>query len=229
MASVSSALPTLFRWAFAVLTVLFGLAALAICIALIVNPHLPPGTQFGPITLDLGGQPGTLALRPVGADSNLVATLFRGTITLAINQAGGLIEVIKHYGLPLVLLETLFLMALFELLRRLFRNVSRGESFSPATIRLVQFVGGLLIVFSIVLAFAENVFANAAFAYLASHAVITVSGTAVHLPQPGFHLFPHPHGIPFGSPLFFSGLLVLALSEVFRQGLALKKDSELTI
>ena len=35
--------------------------------------------------------------------------------------------------------------------------------------------------------------------------------------------------IPFGSPLFFSSLLVLALSEVFRQGLALKDENALTI
>ena len=48
----------------------------------------------------------------------------------------------KHYGLPLWLLHVMFLAALFELLRRLFRNVGRGDSFSPGTIRLVQAVAG---------------------------------------------------------------------------------------
>jgi len=38
--------------------------------------------------------------------------------------------------------------------------------------------------------------------------------------------FPHSQG---GSPIFFSGLLVLALSEVFRQGLALKSEHDLTV
>jgi hypothetical protein len=34
---------------------------------------------------------------------------------------------------------------------------------------------------------------------------------------------------PFGSPEFLAGLLVLALAEVFRQGLALQRDSDLTV
>ena len=42
-------------------------------------------------------------------------------------------------------------------------------------------------------------------------------------------MFPSDGGFLFGSPLFFSGLLVLALSEVFRQGLALKDENALTI
>jgi hypothetical protein len=228
MAASVSVLPTLFRWAFTVMTVICALGALAVTIVLLINPHLPPGAHFGPVAIDTMGQPGSFALRPAGADSNLIVSAFRGNLTFAINQAGGMIEVLKRYGLPVVLLRTLFLVALFELLRRLFRNVGRGESFTPETIRLVQYVGGLMIVFSFVLAFAEHIFAGAAFSYFASHTVITVSGTAVHLPQSGYGWSPRLHNILFG-PYFFTGLLVLALSEVFRQGLALKKDSELTI
>jgi hypothetical protein len=228
MAASVSFLPKIFRWAFTVFAVLSGIGALAICVVLLVNPHLPPGAHFGPITTNMLGQPGTLALRPAGADSNLMITALRGNLTFAINQAGGMIEVLKHYGLPVVLLDMLFLVALFELLRRLFRNVGRGESFTPETIRLVQYVGGLLIVFSFVVAIAKHIFVDEAFSYFASHAVITISGTAVQIPG-GHGMIPHPHVFTFDGSYFFSGLLVLALSEVFRQGLALKKDSELTI
>jgi hypothetical protein len=107
--------------------------------------------------------------------------------------------------------------------------VGRGESFTRGTIRLVQGVGGLLILFSFVLSFGEGLFFYNLFTYLAQHAVITISGTPVHFPAPHREIFLRADGFPFGSPMFFSGLLVLALSEVFRQGLALKDENALTI
>ena len=66
------------------------------------------------------------------------------------------------------------------------------------------------------------------FDYLMEHTQLVISGTAVQLPAAdrppalGFQS-------PFGSAEFLAGLLVLALSEVFRQGLALQRDNELTI
>jgi hypothetical protein len=96
-------------------------------------------------------------------------------------------------------------------------------------VRLVQIVGFTLIVYSLVSAMAENWFMHAAYAYLAQHATVTISGTPLHLPAARGMDFPHINGFPFGSPVFFSGLLVLALSEVFRQGLALKSEHDLTV
>ncbi|RPH53276.1 MAG: DUF2975 domain-containing protein, partial [Acidobacteria bacterium] len=53
------------------------------------------------------------------------------------------------------------------------------------------------------------------------------SGTSVRLPPAAnTQLLVR---FPFGSPVFLSGLLVLALAEVFRQGLALQRESDLTI
>jgi hypothetical protein len=229
MASVSGVLPKIFRWVFTVLAGLMALGAIAICLVMVCNPHLPAGTHFGPSDVDFLGQPGSVELRATGGDSNFIVTAFRGSVTLFVGKAGSLIEVIKHYGLPFVLLRVIFLAAVFELLRRLFRNVGRGESFSQDTVRLVQILGGVLIAFSFILSFAGGLFAHAVYAYIAQNAVITISGTAVHLPSSRYAMFPRGDGFPFGSPLFFTGLLVLALSEVFRQGVALKKENELTI
>jgi hypothetical protein len=235
MASVTGTLPTIFRWVFTVLAALCAFAALVICVAILINPHLPAGTTIGPVDGDFIGQPGSIDFHPAGGDFDLTATAFRGTISLFVHQAGGLIEVIKHYGLPVVLTQMAFLTVLFELLRRLFRNVGRGESFNQGTVRLVQILGGILIVFSFVLSAVEGLFAIAVFTYFSQHAVITISGAPIHWPagampwrHHGFYL-PRGDGFPFGSPMFFSGLLVLALSEVFRQGVALKKENELTI
>ena len=160
MASVSGILPRIFRWVFLVLTILFALSAVIIVIVMLVDPHMPPGVHLGPAQFDLAGHSGTVLLRADGSDSNFSVTAFGGNVSLAVEKAGGLVELLKHYGLPLILLKMIFLAALFELLRRLFRNVGRGESFTRDTIRLVQAVGGLLILFSFGLAFAEGLFST---------------------------------------------------------------------
>lgn len=229
MAASVSVLPKVFRWVFLVFEVLFIAGAACICLALLIDPHLPPGTHFGPIAIDFGGQPGTVVLAPAGNDSNFTLTALRGSVTFLIRQAGGLIEVLKHYGLPVVLLQTAFFAVLFDLLRRLFRDVGRGESFSNKTVQLVQGIAATLLVYSVVSAIAETWFMHAAYSYFADHAQVTISGTTVHLPSPRHLGFPGFHGFPFGSPVFLSGLLVLALSEVFRQGVALKSENDLTV
>ena len=114
MAQVSM-LPKIFRWVFTVLVVLASLGALAILVIILVNPHLPPGVHFGPVTTDLGGQPVTVLLRPANGDFDFQATAFRGTITFFVGKAGGLLETMKRYGMPLMFLRALFLIALFEL------------------------------------------------------------------------------------------------------------------
>jgi Protein of unknown function (DUF2975) len=224
-----SVLPKLFHWLFAFLEFVFVLGVVVICAALLVNPKLPAGTHFGPMQVDLMGQPGTLTLRPVGGDSDFTVTALRGSLNLLVKGAGGLIEVAKQYGLPLILIKSLFLAVLFELLRRLFRNVGRGESFTRQTVSLVQIIGGSLLLYSLVTAVSERCFFHAVFNYVALHSVLTISGTELHLPQMHGSPMPGLSGNLFDSPIFFSGLLVLALSEVFRQGLALKNENDLTV
>jgi hypothetical protein len=245
--AASSFLPTAFRWVFTVLEVLAGLAAVCLIIVTLVNPSLPPGAKFGPVEGQFLDQPASMALHaPATGEGNseFVATIFDGKVTLRTKEAAGFIELLKEYGLPTLLVYAIFLAALFDVLRRLFRNVGRGQSFTPQSVQLVQIVGGSLIAFSILSGIAESWFAHAAYSYLAGHTDITISGTLVHLPPPagedGFR-YGHPSGSGFWSnhdgihfdhlfgTTFWCGLLVLALAEVFRQGLALKRDNELTV
>jgi hypothetical protein len=227
---MSRSLPTLFRIVFAVLAVLAACAAIGLLTVMLVDPTLPSDAQFGPVHGDLLGQPATLAIEPATGDRGepiLRASAFSGNVTLVVDEAAGAIERLKTYGLPLLLIRALFLAALFELLRRLFRNVGRGESFTPQSVRLVQIVGGALVAFSVVAALGETWFAHAMYGYLSGHTQIAVSGTSVQLPPAGkFSLHGH---FPFRGAVFFCGLLVLALAEVFRQGLALQRDSDLTV
>jgi hypothetical protein len=87
--------------------------------------------------------------------------------------------------------------------------------------------GGALVVFSFFAAIGDSWFAHAMYGYLSEHTQIAVSGTFVQLP-PAANFSLHGH-FPFRGPVFFCGLLVLALAEVFRQGLVLQRDSDLTV
>jgi Protein of unknown function (DUF2975) len=224
-------LPKLFRVAFAVLAVLAALFAVCIMVAMLVDPELPSDTRLGPVNGEFLGQPASFAVHP-GSDGHAEPALelraFGGNVAMTVNRAAGAVRLFNAYGLPVLLVHALFFAALFELLRRLFRNVCRGESFSPQSVRLVQIVGGSFIVFAFVSAVAESWLAYAMYDYLMQNTQFAISGTPVQLPpadRPPWLGFESP----FGSPEFLVGLLVLALSEVFRQGLALQRDNELTI
>lgn len=227
---MSHFLPRLFRWVFTGLAVLTALAAVVLIAVILVDPTLPPDARFGPVHGQLMGQPATLALQPHASGQGepaLSARAFNGNVTMTVDKPAGAIELLKRYGLPLLLIYAVFFAALFELLRRLFRNVGRGESFTPQSVRLVQVVGGALIIFSLISAVGESWFAHAMYAYLTEHTQFAISGTSVRLPPAeNTQLVAR---LPFGSPVFLSGLLVLALAEVFRQGLALQRESDLTV
>ncbi|HUO99271.1 MAG TPA: DUF2975 domain-containing protein [Rhizomicrobium sp.] len=236
-------LPKVLRWMFAILSVLSAIAAVALVAFLIIDPNIPFGTHFGPVDVKMGDQTGVLWLK----GSTFTLSGFRGAVVLTVDNARGLIDVLKHKGVPVAILSVAFYAVLFDLLRRLFRNVSRGQSFTQKNLRLVQSIGLSLLVFSIVSALAESWFHYAVLSYLSEHAWLTISGTTIHFPTQNTFVISGHNGIvgdgdfsgganyssgggfPFGTPVFFSGLLVLALSEVFRQGLALKNESDLTV
>lgn len=224
-------LPKLFRVAFTVLAVLTALAAVCTIAAILIDPELPPGARFGPSHGEFMGQPVSFGLHPGTsgrAEPALYLRAFSGNVALTVGRPAGAVELFKTYGLPVLLIYAIFFTALFELLRRLFRNVGRGDSFTPQSVRLVQIVGGSLIVFALLSALAESWFAYAMYGYLVDHMQLVISGTPVQLPPaerpPWFG-----YESPLGSPEFLAGLLVLALAEVFRQGLALQRDNDLTV
>jgi hypothetical protein len=228
-AKSAGVLPKIFRWIFTILVVCTAIGAIAVAGVMIADPSLPPDAHFGPHKGDVFGQPAEFTLEPAAegrTEPTFRAKAFNGVLTMVIEQTGGMIELLKAYGLPIILIHILFLTLLFELLRRLFRNVGRGDSFTPQSVHLVQIIGVSLIVFSLVSGVAQSWFAHAAWDYFAQHTQIAVSGTPLQLPVTPDH--PKWFGLRFDS-WFFSGLLVLALAEVFRQGLALKRDHDLTV
>ena len=209
-----------------------GLCAVAVVCLMIADPTLPPDAHFGPLHGDVLGQAADFTLQPAaGGESQpaFTAHVFNGNIAMTVREPGGAIELAKSYGFPILLLYVLFAAVVLDCLRRLFRNVGRGESFSTQSVRLVQIVGGSLIVFSVIATIGESWFTHAMFSYLMQHTDIAVGGTPVSLPPVDPHHVRVGHWLPFGRATFWSGLLVLALAEVFRQGLALKRENELTV
>ena len=226
----TSWLPKILRWLFAVFSVISGIAAIAVCAVIVINPNLPATAiaQIGPLDLDFMGQPGTIAVHSSQGDFGLAVTALRGMVTLHADKGGELIRLLKLYGLPLLLVYTAFFAVLFDLLRRLFRNVGRGESFTQQNLRLVQTIGISLLVYSLVSAAGEGLFSYELLSFLSQHTMVSIGGSMLHFPPPD-HMTIGGDATPFGSPVFFSGLLVLALSEVFRQGLAIKNENDLTV
>jgi len=80
---------------------------------------------------------------------------------------------LKHFGLPLILLRIVFFIVVFELLRRLFRNVGR-ERASPSDAEARAGPGRLALVYSIVSAISEAWFVHAMYSYLVQNAQIAI-------------------------------------------------------
>ena len=228
----SAVLSKMFRWVFTGLEILAGISAVGIIIFMLVNPSLPSSFHFGPIHTQVLGHEAEFSLQaaPDGQNTPVFrATALDGNITTTVKEVPGIITLLKRYGLPLWLAYALFLAALFDLLRRLFDNVGRGQSFTLQSVRLVQIVGLALIAFAFVSTIAENWFAYSIYSYLLQHSEITVSGTPLRLPEISAYPVEPGHWLPLERETFWCGLLVLALAEVFRQGLALRQENELTI
>jgi Protein of unknown function (DUF2975). len=213
----------LLKWLFVVCMVGCAIAAAAVAVVMVIDPKLSSLGVHAHFNFDILGQGGTVTL----SNKTAVADWMRGNVHVQVNDANGLFEVIKHHGLPLALMFTLFYAVLFDLLRRLFRNVVRGDSFTRNTLRLVQVIGLALVVFSFVSAAAEGWFTFALTDYLTHHASATLAGSPVPISGQTFSFNSDGDGV-FNS-LFLTGLLVLALSEVFRQGLVLKNENDLTV
>ena len=156
----------------------------------------------------------------------------QGTLSVShVGDSKGLLALIRWHALPVVIVGLAFCAVLFDLVRRLFRNVERGESFTERNVYLVHKLGTAVIVFTLFSAAATSWCNYALLTYLEQNA--TVQGLKM-----AFALAPGLSGFTFSAVHFgvhldvwgiLTGLLILSLGEVFRQGLALEKENELTV
>jgi hypothetical protein len=238
----ASRLPKICRWIFTVLSACCALAVLALAAVMVIDPHIPANGHATQVSInssgvsvvtqpikhvevelnvsDLSLDPGVVMLSFNDRKLSMAVTQVKGDIALK-GGADGVLTLVKRKFVPLGLVDCLFLAVLFDLLRRLFRNVERGDSFTEPNIRLVQIVGVSLMVFALASGALDFWASREIARYFVEH--VTVPGGTLHVAPPEARA-----GLTLDSA-FFAGLLVLALAEVFRQGLALKRENELTV
>lgn len=218
-------LPTYCRWVFALLTA----ASLLSAVVTIVMMFTPPRIEYGPTawgTLGIELPADTLLLNKDGP----VVSITGLRADISDREQHDLVVLMKRYILPLELVASLFGAVLFDLFRRLFRNVERGKSFSPETITLMRGIGFSLLGYSLIAEAVGRILVRAVLAYFRGHPTLLGHGVIWNDYQPAtLTLNLTVSGFSFIGSLFFAGILVLVLSEVFRQGLRLKSDNELTI
>lgn len=120
------------------------------------------------------------------------------------------------------LIGGIFFLLLFHLFWRLCRNAERGEIFTEGNLKLVRASGGLLIAYSLA-SFLVRMWID----YRIGHYVaeqVSIQGIKAITMWSRPEMLIHPH-----IDRFVTGLLVLALAEVFRHGLALKQETDLTV
>jgi hypothetical protein len=218
-------LPKILRWMF---TLLMGFTLIvgAVILFVIVHPSVVSGRgtmQIAPVTV--APEAGSIRVRSDAGEIISIATM-DAAISIKPQAHSGLVKLIATYVLPVSLVYIAFFTFLFDMLRRLFRNVSRGESFSDGNLRLVRLIGYSILIFSLAAAAAEYWLEKAIVAYLKLHTVIP--GFKLHF-APAYGIVLHGDEASFQWTWFLTGLLVLALAEVFRQGLALKRENDLTV
>lgn len=125
---------------------------------------------------------------------------------------------------PMVVCAFAFFMCRW--LWQLCRNVENGEIFSSPNLKLVRRVGVLLIVEAFVSQALGIWKIGAVATYVRDRVAFT--GLEVLAPSSGSVLW-HPHVLEPNINQIIIGALVLCLAEVFRQGLKLKQDAELTV
>lgn len=167
--------------------------------------------------------PGTIGMKtPSARPDDLRVERLTASVNMNLNSADPeLASALRWTLLPQAALEIAFYALLFGFLHHLCRRLELGEIFSTANFRAVQNLGRLLVVFEIASWGLSIWSAYRLGDYLDAHVTVTGIKAGLSTSAVRFSLLP-------SAPLL-AGLLILLLAEAFRQGLALKKENDLTV
>jgi hypothetical protein len=176
-----------------------------------------------PMRITRAGQPTAVALERASGDLAITEAASPSDPFLAIARSSIFVAKFVHGA---------FLVALFHLLWVLFKNLEIREVFSDRNLVLVRRLGLTLVTYAVVALAVDTWKGWRIGGYAAEH--FTFEGVKAFTPAGhigGFSglfdvLVHYGH---FDRSLFLTGLGVLVLAEVFRQGLALKHDADLTV
>jgi hypothetical protein len=215
-------LPLILRTVFGTFQILICIAggALALVFLLSFTVRTPAFPLFFTANLEPSATP--ISLKSSTADAKDIR-VSRVTTDLALNFHSNdpkLAAAIRQTLLPEMILS--FISAFFMLgqLRKLCARSAQGEVFSEANLRSIRSLG---------LIFVVTGFAGIGFHFWTNHQLIAYLNEHVDFTGIGA-------GVSAGNESIFewigsllTGLLVMILTEVFRQGLALQKENDLTV
>jgi hypothetical protein len=127
---------------------------------------------------------------------------------------------------------SVLLLVVFEFLRRLCRNIERREVFTDENFGLVRRLGGIIVALTLISSAVHAWKAYRIERYLREHVSFEgISSLTATSPLTGKEAFIDSvtRNVHLDFSLLLTGLLVLVLAEVFRQGVALKQESDLTV
>ena len=227
---ISNNLPSNLRFLFGFLRGLMIFCAVVFVISVLLLPFLPSRTVAQrPLTsvdvladVSLTFEPGAYRVRATkAAAGDVEIDEIRGRFLGNSRSADAEIASLNRWHIFLRRITDLaFCFGVLDLLWRLCRNVERGEMFSESNSRYVRNLGLLILIYQAVACAAGFWYVRMINAFLQQRVV--AEGVKLKLYW-GMEVF------PVSLDLIVTGLLLLALGEVFRQGLALKKENELTV
>jgi len=226
---ISNNLPSNLRFLFGCLRGLIIFSVVVFVIASLLLPWLsshdakrkPPLSMqvLAEVTLDF--EPGVYHVQATGAASGDVALSWvHGTLRGNSASADAELAALGRWRFLLRLATPAFFYVCVDLLWRLCRNVERGQVFSESNTRYVRNLGLVILIYQAVACGAGYWYARMVDGFLLQRVVAEGVKLKLHWRSEVF---------PIDPTLIVTGLLLLALSEVFRQGLALKKENELTV
>jgi len=147
MRTKTSQLPRLCCHLFGWLESLWVVGAVILCVLILALPRISNHAELALGEVGLVPESGALTVQ---ADDSKAETIsinnLQGTVSVRNPGNGnGLFAMTRWYILPVVIAYVGFIAVLFDLLRRLFRNVDRGESFTERSVHLVHKIGMTII------------------------------------------------------------------------------------
>lgn len=123
------------------------------------------------------------------------------------------------------------LCAIFSLVRRLFDNVKIGEAFSLKSVQLIRLMGWCCLISSITASVLNSVLDWSIASDLRQHLAINGLSTGFLSAdtEGGINFFFGQLHLKLDLSTLLIGLLAFALAEVFRQGVLMKEEHELTV
>lgn len=183
-------------------------------------PRSPDNAPFGRITFGRFRTDESARQLKVANPDGTVAVLdyLEGSFTFTVGNSADATAMLAPIKWPFILsflCTGVATIAILELLSRMFRKVAAGEAFTRTSIRYAQAIGFLFIASSLVKGITAGWLKHAMALVVMQH---VAAGT--------INLDSSAKGDSSG---FVTGLVILALAEVFRQGLKLKEENALTI